>query len=49
MVVFITIAYSKEVYQIEHKISSDIDIFTRYIRCHISASGAAFFASGANS
>jgi hypothetical protein len=32
----------------EHKISSDIDIFTRYIGCHISASGAAFFASGAN-
>jgi hypothetical protein len=44
----------------EHKISSDIDIFTRYIGCHISALGtryigchisalgAAFFASGAN-
>jgi hypothetical protein len=40
--------FPKEVYQMEHKISSDIGIFTRYIGCHISASGAAFFASGAN-
>jgi hypothetical protein len=39
---------TKEVYQMEHKISSDIGIFTRYIGCHISASGAAFFASSAN-
>jgi hypothetical protein len=30
----------KEVFQTEHKISSGIDIFTRYIRWHIFASGA---------